>query len=82
MARRAQGRSRLARRRLDQTAEAGRSWITSEEWTALPETMEVRLVRTRGTDRHRKPRTLYLATTLLDPGGYLEEEIAALYAER
>lgn len=60
----------------------GACGITPEEWSALPETMEVRLVRTRGTDRHGKPRTLYLATTLLDPEAYPEEEIAALYAER
>ncbi len=60
----------------------GACGITPEEWAALPEAMEVRLVRTRGTDRHGKPRVLYLATTLLDPEAYPEEEIAALYAER
>jgi hypothetical protein len=56
--------------------------ITAEEWEALPETMKIRLVRAKGTDRHGKPRTLYIATTLLDAEAYPEEEIATLYAER
>lgn len=60
----------------------GSCGITVEEWEALPETMKIRLVRAKGTDRHGKPRTLYIATTLLDAEAYPEKEIATLYAER
>ncbi len=60
----------------------GSSGITEEEWAALPNTMEVRLVRTKGTGRDGKERTLYIATTLIDAEAYPTEEIALLYAER
>lgn len=60
----------------------GACGITMEEWERIPETMEIRLVRARGNDRHGKPRTIYIATTLLEAESYPEEEIAALYAER
>ena len=60
----------------------GSCGITRDEWEQLPETMEIRLVRTCGKDRHGNPKTIYLATTLLDGEEYPAEEVAALYAER
>lgn len=60
----------------------GKCGITEDEWAALPDTMEVRIVRTKGKDRDGKPRWLYVATTLTDAESYPDEEIALLYAER
>ncbi len=60
----------------------GACGITREEWSALPDTMEIRLVRIQAPGRDRKPRTIYLATTLLDAEKYPTDEVAALYAER
>jgi len=60
----------------------GKSGITEQEWKALPETMQVRLVRTRGIGRDGKPRTMYLVTTLLEANEYPTDEIGMLYAER
>ena len=63
-------------------AKPGKSGITREAWERLPATMEVRLVRLEAPGRDRKPRTIYLATTLLDNEAYPTEEIAGLYAQR
>lgn len=60
----------------------GNCGITEEEWAALPDTMEMRIVRTRGKDRNGKPKWLYIVTTLTDAESYPTEEIALLYAER
>ena len=60
----------------------GKSGISRAEWEALPDSMEVRLVRVKGTGRDGKPRTMILATTLLEECAYPTEEIALLYAER
>ncbi|MEM7600015.1 MAG: IS4 family transposase, partial [Verrucomicrobiota bacterium] len=60
----------------------GKCGITFEEWDALPEELEVRLVRIRGKDRHGKARTIYLATTLIDDDEYPEDEVAGVYAQR
>lgn len=60
----------------------GSCGITREQWEALPKEMEVRLVRVRGTGRHGEPKTMYLATTLLDEESYPSEEVGLLYAER
>ena len=56
--------------------------ITREQWEALPDTMDVRIVRTRATDRDGRPKWLYVATTLTDAEAYPSEEVALLYAER
>lgn len=60
----------------------GACGITREEWKALPEEMQIRLVRIRAAGRDGKPRTIYLATTLIDAEKYPTDEVAALYAER
>lgn len=60
----------------------GKSGISVEEWSALPETMEVRLVRMKGTGRDGKPKTMYVVTTLTDAELYPTEEIGLLYGER
>jgi hypothetical protein len=60
----------------------GKSGITREGWERLPGTMKVRLVRLNAPGRDGKPRTIYLATTLLDERAYPTEEIAGLYAQR
>ncbi len=66
----------------DKPPSPGNCGITEEEWAALPDTMEVRIVRTRGKDRNGRPKWLYFATTLTDAESYPTEEIALLYAER
>jgi hypothetical protein len=63
-------------------ARRGKAGLSDEEWEALPETMELRYVRTEAVGRDGKPRTIYLVTTLLDPEAYPDEEIAAVYHER
>ena len=60
----------------------GKSGITLAEWEGLPEEMEVRLVRMKGTGRDGKPRTMYVITTLTDASAYPTDEIGLLYAER
>ena len=52
------------------------------QWEALPETMELRLVRVRARGRDGKMRTIYLVTTLLDKTTYPCDEIAGVYLER
>jgi len=63
-------------------AKPGKSGIAREAWEHVPATMEVRLVRLEAPGRDRKPRMIYLATTLLDNETYPTEEIAGLYAQR
>lgn len=60
----------------------GKCGTTLAEWEQMPDTMQIRLVRVRGTGRDGKMRTVYLATTLLDPQDYPSNEIADLYEER
>jgi len=60
----------------------GKSGISQEEWSNLPEEMEVRLVRMKGTGRDGKPKTMYIVTTLTDAELYPTEEIGLLYGER
>lgn len=59
-----------------------RSPFTAEQWSALPRTLKVRLVRARCPGRDGKMRTVYLVTTLLDPVSHPSSDIAALYLER
>jgi hypothetical protein len=56
--------------------------MSVEQWDALPDSMEVRLVRSPGKGRDGKPRMVYLATTLLDAEVYPTDEIASVYSER
>lgn len=56
--------------------------MTFEEWNALPETLEVRLIRLRYEDRSGKLRWMTVATTLTDPLLHDGVELHALYARR
>jgi hypothetical protein len=58
------------------------SRLSAERWAALPEKMEVRVIRTKGPDRQGKQRTYYLITTLLDHLKYPWDEVASLYLHR
>jgi len=58
------------------------SRLTKEQWAALPATMEIRIIRSKGPDRQGKQRIRYVVTTLLDPVKYPAEEVASLYHHR
>jgi len=55
---------------------------SAEEWEALPETMELRLIRLQVTAPGFRTRTVTLVTTLTDAETYPAEEIRALYGQR
>jgi len=62
-------------------------WIASygvekKEFEALPETLEVRIVRVTHVPRGFRSRPILVATTLLDPVETPAEDIAALYRDR
>ena len=56
--------------------------LSREEWDALPDEMEMRLIRCKGPDRRGKQKVRYVVTTLLDAGGYPAGEVASLYYHR
>ena len=58
------------------------SQLSEEEWAALPDQLQIRLIRCKGPDREGKQKTRYLATTLLDPVAYPADEVASLYFHR
>lgn len=58
------------------------STMSAEEWAALPDELEVRLIRFWFEDRDGKKRRMVLATTLIDHETYEWSELAALYAQR
>lgn len=58
------------------------SWLTAEQYAALPETLVVREVRYTVTGRGRRTRVVTLVTTLLDPEKYPARELARLYGLR
>jgi len=58
------------------------STLDAAEWAALPEEMEVRLIRFYFEDRDGKKRRMVLATTLIDHEKYDWIELAAIYAQR
>jgi hypothetical protein len=58
------------------------STLDAAEWAALPDEMEIRLIRFFFEDRDGKKRRMVLATTLLDDEKYDWLELAALYAQR
>jgi len=58
------------------------SCLNAEQWAALPEELNVRLIRCKGPDRQGKQKTRYVVTTLLDSTAYPGVEIAALYIHR
>lgn len=57
-------------------------WLNAADWAALPEEMEVRLVRAPVRQRGFRTRQLTLVTTLLDPQLYPAAELLAAYARR
>ncbi len=58
------------------------STLDASEWAALPDEMEVRLIRFYFEDRDGKKRRMVLATTLIDHEKYDWIELAAIYAQR
>lgn len=58
------------------------STLDTQDWAALPEEIEVRLIRFHFEDRDGKKRRMVLATTLTDHVKYNWLELAALYAQR
>lgn len=58
------------------------SSLTREQWEALPETMEVRLIRFHYENRTGKATELTVVTTLLDHQQHAGEDLASLYARR
>jgi hypothetical protein len=55
---------------------------SQEEWEALPETLELRLIRLRVSPPGFRTQTVTLVTTLTDAEAYPAEEIRALYGQR
>ena len=58
------------------------SWLTEEEYAALPATLVVREVRYTIRERGRRTRVVTLVTTLLDAEKYPAAELAKLYGLR
>jgi hypothetical protein len=58
------------------------SWLTEEEYAALPETLVVREVRYTIKDRKRRTRVVTLVTTLVDAAQYSAKDLAKLYGLR
>jgi hypothetical protein len=58
------------------------SWMTAEEYQALPGEIEVREIRVRVRTPSRRLRTLVLVTTLLDRCRYPARAIARVYEQR
>lgn len=58
------------------------SAMDKEGWEALPERMNIRLIRFNFVDRDGKKRRMVLATTLVDAEKYDWLDLAAIYAQR
>lgn len=58
------------------------SILTREQWNAMPESMELRLIRFHYENRAGKKAELIVVTTLLDAKQHAGEELADLYARR
>jgi hypothetical protein len=58
------------------------SWLTEEEYAALPETLVVREVRYTIKDRKRRTRVVTLVTTRVDAEQYSAKDLAKLYGLR
>lgn len=57
-------------------------WMSREEWEQMPETLTVRQVTVVVDIKGFRSETLEIVTTLLDPGAYPADAIAALYRRR
>jgi hypothetical protein len=64
------------------TVQPGGSAATAEEWAAIPDRLDVRMIRTRGEKRDGRKTTRYIITTLTDHRKYPVNEIASLYHHR
>ena len=58
------------------------NWLSAADWAALPEQMEVRVVRAQVRQRGFRSREITLVTTLLNPQLYPAAELLATYARR
>jgi hypothetical protein len=58
------------------------AWMTAEQFAGLPETITVRELRYRVSQRGFRTRSVTLVTTLLDAEAYPLEELAGLYGTR
>jgi hypothetical protein len=58
------------------------SELNQQEWDALPEEMEVRMIKMGFEDRSGRRREMIVVTTLLDNDQYDDNELSELYARR
>ena len=58
------------------------AWLTVEDWTALPATLRIRIVRYTVARPGFRVRTVTLLTTLLDPQRYSQGKLAEAYGLR
>lgn len=58
------------------------SRLNQAQWNAIPEYLQLRLIRCKGPDREGKQKTRYIVTTLLDPKIYPADEVASIYVHR
>jgi hypothetical protein len=58
------------------------AWMTAEQFAGLPETIPVRELRYRVSQRGFRTRSVTLVTTLLDAEAYPLEALAGLYGTR
>lgn len=58
------------------------SQLDKDQWEALPEQLELRIIRSYGPDRQGNRQTRYVVTTLLDPCRYPAQEVSSLYLHR
>lgn len=57
-------------------------YISQEEWEAMPDEMEVRVVRCRFEIKGMRTREIWVATTLTDAKKYPASQLAELYRQR
>jgi hypothetical protein len=58
------------------------SQLDAARWEALPDSLEVRVIRCKGPDRQGKTKVRYVVTTLLEGEEHPAGEVASLYAHR
>jgi hypothetical protein len=79
-----QRRKTTRRRGIERWRREGKApaWMTHGQWLALPESIDVRIVRYTITARGMRTRQVALATTLLDERAWPDAKLAALYGQR
>lgn len=58
------------------------SRLTKAQWSSLPDSIELRIIRSKGPDREGGQRVRYVVTTLLDSVKYPADEVSSLYHHR